>query len=269
VTPADADAFVRELAPLNLVFPRDELTPAAQVVYFEALRDLTLDQVRVAVARAIRESRFMPKPAELRTFALGTDEERAALAWGRAHRAALKGYGTHRPLDFADPVLHAAVTAMGGWGQLYRLGHRDAEGVDAAVARKEFVELYLAFLHQGVPATTPAALHCEEERAGLLPPMCLNELGEPERPPRPALPAANPEPVEYVPPPPEFKAVMARLAEAVEVKSQKVLRPVVTKTLPTPEEIEAQERAKAAKLAELRRQGLLPMNGTEPVEAGR
>lgn len=158
MTHDDVTTFTREMARLNLAFPKEALSDDTEIVYFDALRDLSIEQVQTAVQRAIRENTWMPKVAELRALVLGAPDDAAAFAWARAYRASLRGFGTARKLDFQDPVLHATVTAMGGWERIARLGFSGTESVDIAMTRKEFVHLYAIYLVRGVPADTPALL---------------------------------------------------------------------------------------------------------------
>lgn len=258
MTDSDKARFGEEvMGPMYLVFEKKP-SVAMTRVYFEALRPYLFEEVRAAMHKALRRaSAFMPRPGELIVFITGGEEEQAMIAWGRAHNAALKGYGAYRPLDFDDHLIHAAVQAMGGWGTIYQLGHRDSELVDAASLRKQFITLYIAFLHRGVPPTVPPALHCEQDRAGSMPPMKLNEIGEPEATVK-ALPVGEPAPAPvYVPPPEGWKAMVAELAARRTVPSSVREAKPVERTF-TAEEIEQQERDKQAKVQDLRDKGLLP-----------
>lgn len=62
---ADRPRFAACLASLAEVFQRD-VSESLATVYFDALSDLPLEEVGVAVRRAHRECRWFPKPAELR-----------------------------------------------------------------------------------------------------------------------------------------------------------------------------------------------------------
>jgi hypothetical protein len=258
MTEHDQPGFMsRVMGPLYLNFGK-EPDAALSALYFQALRDLALVDLAKATEEAIQHRTFFPKVAELREIVLGTPEERAAIAWTRAHNAALKGCGTYRPLDFGDPVIHATIAAMGGWAELYVLGFRDAEGVDVAVKRKEFVQLYMIFLRRALPETTPPALACDQTRVGTMPPIKLNELGEVPRKPQKALPDPAAEEPYLSEPPQFFRDMVDSITKARTLQPGKATE---QKPAFTADEIAAQEHRKAEKIARLREEGHLPANG--------
>jgi hypothetical protein len=119
---ADFPAFAQQMDRLNAAFPRSSpLSERAIEAYFQALDDLSIGQVCVAVGRAVSELRSRPVPAVLRELVLGTAEQREALAWSAAkHLVALP-----RLRDFSlcicDAILIAvAVDDLGGWDVLER-----------------------------------------------------------------------------------------------------------------------------------------------------
>ena len=114
--------------------------------YRMALDGLDVADVEQGIGRAIRELKFMPKPAELRELAgVMPAPTRAILAWGAVKKAvhALSAYGSP---DFDDPVINATTRNMGGW---VRLCGRDASEFDTWV-RKDFERIYVSMLTGGV-----------------------------------------------------------------------------------------------------------------------
>jgi len=248
----DADTFGRLFAMLNLAYPRQPLTSETQTLYFERLRRFTVPQVKAAINRAIDYGGdFPPSVANLISMIEGSDTERAVSMWSRLHLAARAGYGTMRGLDFGDPVAHAAVVAMGGWARMYELNHRDSESVDRAVARREFIDLYMVFLHRGVPEGTPGALCCDQSRVGVMPSMRIGEFGLPDASAYPTLPASTDLPVVDVPnePPEEFRKMVREISEKRALPPPKEPE---AKVEYTPAEIDEQLRQKAVKTAEAR-----------------
>jgi len=63
----DLPAFAESMAALGVTFG-EEISFERGRLYFEALRDLPLEEVRQAVLAGIRRSKFFPRPAELREF---------------------------------------------------------------------------------------------------------------------------------------------------------------------------------------------------------
>ena len=114
--------------------------------YWLGLEDLPLQSVKAAVARAIRESKFMPRPAELRGLAGEMNgSERAIVAW-RALMGAVAQHGPYKTIAFDDPTIHAAVESIGGWE---RLGELETEQLERH-ERRRFESAYETFWRTGV-----------------------------------------------------------------------------------------------------------------------
>src|SRR3990167_7003922 len=94
MTLAESDDFTARLVALGELF-NAELSPVKQALYFEALRDLPLALVVKALNQAVRTQVFMPKPAELRTLAVGDDECAVEGAWLEYKRLARQIGGYH------------------------------------------------------------------------------------------------------------------------------------------------------------------------------
>lgn len=112
----DKAAFAASLTAIASVH-RVELSQPLLQAYWLALSDLTLDQLKHAVGVALREHRWMPKPAELRSIALSgsVDGDAMALASWSALLEAVRTVGPYKSVDFGDPTTHAAIRAVGGW----------------------------------------------------------------------------------------------------------------------------------------------------------
>lgn len=110
--------------------------------YYEALRDLPLEQVLLALKQSMRDAQWLPKPAELRQRLQGSTEDAAALAWADV-QAAIRRVGRYGdPRRMLDPAAHAAMKAtFGDWGAACDM---DIEGAAVASARKSFVAAYAA-----------------------------------------------------------------------------------------------------------------------------
>lgn len=136
---------------------RQEVTPAMLSGYVLALGDLTAAQLRTAVGRALCECKFMPAPAELRTFAgIVPLAARGEEAWAIV-RAAMDRYDYTDSVDFG-PVVNAVVRQLGGWQYLC-----DQSIPDLVWRQKDFVA---AFASQ---AGRPIDDHRTGPLAGFLP----------------------------------------------------------------------------------------------------
>jgi hypothetical protein len=262
VTRADADAFAELMARFDLAYPRSPISAEAKAaVYFPALADLNLEQVATGVAAWMRSPvAFPPSPGELRAAALGRAQERAALAWARVKYAALIGTGGYRPLTFDDPILHATIVAMGGWSQLYSLGFRDAEGVDWATRRREFLELYAIYASRGAPPDTPAALapavRTDRDDAAIVP-ASPAAIERPTREPIKALPERT---GDFRPGTEDFADLVKEITKRTSTVEQRRQRPPAMVRRPMPpsdEEQRTHEERKAIQLQRMRDAGFL------------
>ena len=227
MTPRDADAFTHLLVGFDLNYPRAPISAEAKAMYFRLLSDLALADVERGVMTWLRGNHpFPPSSGELRTAAIGSAEDHAVLAWARVKRAVMAGLGYYRDLDFGDPVLHATVLAMGGWGVLYRLGFRDTEGVDWVTARKEFLQLYGIHERRGAPADTPCAVRAVEPGEGRKPAVVPLSAAAIERPPVRALPPAPERPAEaFTPSREDINALVTDLTKRASVVETEKRRP--------------------------------------------
>jgi|SRR5262249_24475959 len=64
----------KQLLALAEVF-REPLTAECMAMYVESLSDMTDNQIRVSIGRAVRELKWFPKPAELRELAGANAEQ--------------------------------------------------------------------------------------------------------------------------------------------------------------------------------------------------
>lgn len=87
MTNDDFDQFVVVLGTACETYDRPAITAAALVMWWEALRDYPLDEVKRAMLSHIRESKFMPRPADL-VEQIGSHEGRPSAdeAWAMVPR---------------------------------------------------------------------------------------------------------------------------------------------------------------------------------------
>lgn len=125
--------------------------------YWLGLEDLSLNQVKVAVANAIRSRKAVPKPVELRELAgVITDPNAIAqMAFTRAMDA-ICGSGPYRTVDFQDKTINAVIRSMGGWPN-FCARFTDAES--EKWARMDFIRGYTNYANRPVSdeATAPLA----------------------------------------------------------------------------------------------------------------
>ena len=84
--------------------------------YWLGLEDLSLSQVKLAVANAIRSRKTVPKPVELRELAgIITDPNAIAQLAFTAAMDAISSHGPYKTVSFQDRTINAVIRSMGGW----------------------------------------------------------------------------------------------------------------------------------------------------------
>lgn len=208
------------LAQLREVLPsQQKLTGGGLELYAAVLSDLPEQAVLDAIAKAAGRCRFFPVPAELRELAgehRGGDS--AIFAWEIA-REAISSFGTYRSVAFDDPVINAAIRALGGWDVLCRM-----TSDDAPFRRKDFLAAYETCTRVGITKEQAAPLPGLHEMSGtkvepvrigsggprLAPKEAARLAEESRQRALPASPGPSEEPA--VPMPPEAAEALGRLA---------------------------------------------------------
>ena len=131
--------------------------------YWLGLKDLSVEDLERAAARALCESKFMPAPAELRTLAgVMSRVDRMLKAWDALQRA-VEQYGCYKSVNFDDPVINAAVRNLGGWMNL----DDRMKGDERKWTRKEFATVYESLCRTGiVPGSGEALIGFSEHDQG-------------------------------------------------------------------------------------------------------
>ena len=135
---------------------RQEATRALVKGYELGLEDLPIASIEQAVARALRQCKFMPSAAELRELAGEMlPAHRAVLAWGVVVKTLAK-YDHWDSVDFDDPVINATIRNLGGergWEDL----PAKLEDEGTKWVRKDFERVYIALAQSGISleATRP------------------------------------------------------------------------------------------------------------------
>ncbi len=141
----DKERFLTSMSQLAATC-QAEVSEALMGGYWIALSDLPIGDVEAAIGRAMRSSRFMPRPVELRELTGEvTPAARAVHAW-QAVKKAIREHGAYASVDFEDRAVNAALRSLGGW---LRICSSESEELDKWT-RKDFEKLYAAFATSGV-----------------------------------------------------------------------------------------------------------------------
>jgi hypothetical protein len=134
-------------------------------IYFRALCDLSLEQLRDAASLHVRSQKFFPRPSELRDAIDGTVEDQAEIAWTQV-QALVRRCGfwwredQQGPIPWPDDTTRrAALELYGGWQPLCE--KLPAAGPEMLGTAKLFKAHYAAFARQRVRAALPGPSRAE------------------------------------------------------------------------------------------------------------
>lgn len=116
--------------------------------WWGACQGFEMEQVKTAMQKHATDpehGQFAPKVADLVRILVGTNTDRAALAWGKTLEA-MGSVGAYTDVIFDDPAIHAAIEDCGGWPKMCRtetaelsyLQHRFCQAHKAYTGRGEF-----------------------------------------------------------------------------------------------------------------------------------
>jgi len=150
-----------------------EITKPLLRIYFNALEDLSIEQVSGAMSMHIKNTdqagTFFPKPADLIRNISGSVkeqqqlvEDRAEMAWACIERE-ISRIGSYGTLELEDKQAIAAVKAIGGWRALCMCTY------DQLVwKKKEFVSSYDCYERtplEALPSKLPGLIELSEHKA--------------------------------------------------------------------------------------------------------
>lgn len=109
------------------------------VIYADALSDLSMDQVKTAMRRAVRECKFFPAVSDLRALVIGAPSDEGMIQWTGLCRAAER-FGAYQHLIVHDHATSEALKCVfGNWGSFCE---QCVEGPALAIKRQEFLAAY-------------------------------------------------------------------------------------------------------------------------------
>ena len=129
-----------------MAFYKQDVTPFALSVWWQACQRFDLEQVRKALTSHAMDAErgvFAPKPADLMRKLEGTATDRAMLAWGKAFDA-MQSVGAYTDVVFDDPAIHAAIEDMGGWPKVCR-----SDTKELSYLQHRFCESHRAYTDRG------------------------------------------------------------------------------------------------------------------------
>lgn len=159
---ADNVEFRNRLVALAEVFDL-KLAATRQALYFEALRDVPFEAVARALNAAVKTCKFFPRPAELRTLAIGDIDDATEAAW-MLLRLAMAQAGSYTSLVCPDAAVGEAVIAVfGSWPAACAC---DLSPEMWAAKRKEFGRVFRVLRDRQLEGGRYLPGICEVQNAG-------------------------------------------------------------------------------------------------------
>jgi hypothetical protein len=150
MTDNDLEGFEQAMLVLNETFgdSNKPLSDLKMKLYFEALKDLTIEQLHnaVLVLANTKTMHIFPTPAEIREAIKGNAQDQAMIALGQLKHA-METIGGYKSVSFEDKTIMAVVQAMGGWTKLCETPYDEWKWLE-----KDFVKIYQAYSVRDVPA---------------------------------------------------------------------------------------------------------------------
>ena len=110
----DKEQFAAVMATLGIAFDKAITEPIAEV-YWKALSDLSIDQVKSAAIQLMKHSKFFPRVADFYEAVEGDGQDQAQRAWA-VMTEAVGDIGGYTSLCVPDPALSYAIEkTFGGW----------------------------------------------------------------------------------------------------------------------------------------------------------
>lgn len=149
MTAADRVGFVELMLGLGETYG-EAVSDARMEIYFAALADLALADVRRAATVLVRTQKFFPRPAELREGVNGSLDDRAELAWMALLTAVrhigymgTDGKGAAPDFDGDAALRRAALQLFGSWARLCEF--LPSNGPELLGIAKQFKAAYRAY----------------------------------------------------------------------------------------------------------------------------
>lgn len=138
---------------------RQDVSRALLQIYWQDLKHLSIEQFTAAMRACRHDARleFFPKTPQI-LAKVGIDASTASQrAWAKV-KTAVESIGHVRNVVFDDPVIHAALRDIGGYGRLCR------ENSDTMPFRqREFEQAYQAYAGSAVRMDYPAVMYGSAE----------------------------------------------------------------------------------------------------------
>jgi hypothetical protein len=127
-----------------------KVTDATIMIYFDALADLELSEIKRAVKAHCNDSdagRYFPLVANIRAKT-SRHEKNSLIAWSEVCHA-MEKHGSYSTVQFEDGIINSVIHDMGGWPWIC------VQNLDEPWTQKEFERRYESYKSQDIESHTP------------------------------------------------------------------------------------------------------------------
>ena len=142
---SDRDRLLEVLAGVYAFYGKD-LSQFSCDVWVQACESYEVEQVTKALSAHLMDperGQWLPKPADLVRQLVGTQTDRALVAWGKTLDA-MRRVGAYSDVVFDDPIIHAVIVDLGGWVTMCR-----SEVDELPHTQRRFCDSYRAYARRG------------------------------------------------------------------------------------------------------------------------
>lgn len=143
-----------------MAYYRQETSAFLLDVFWTGLANHAMEDVRRAFTLHARDpdrGQFAPRVADITRLLEGTTQTQGMRAWSKVERA-VRSVGAYRSVAFDDPLIHVAISEMGGWTRLCRTAVEELP-----FKAREFEKIYASYRHQRETPQFPPVLIGESE----------------------------------------------------------------------------------------------------------
>lgn len=156
---SDRAEFATLLADV-MAYYRQEASAFLLDVFWTGLANHAFADVRRAFTLHARDpdrGQYAPRVADITRLLEGSTQTQGMRAWSKVERA-MRSVGAYRTVAFDDPLVHVAISEMGGWASLCR-----TTAEELPFKAREFEKIYASYRHQRELPAFPPVLIGENE----------------------------------------------------------------------------------------------------------
>jgi len=122
-----------------------QLSDGILALYLNGLASYPVAEIERALQAHVQNpdtGQWMPKIADIVKMLEGTSQSASAIAWGKVYQA-VSDVGMYRSLAFDDPIIHLAITDIGGWQEICK-----GQEAELCFLQSRFEKSYRAYAHR-------------------------------------------------------------------------------------------------------------------------